>query len=154
MFLAHSMGGLVVAKALVLAAAQPEKIEYMRIFECFAGGIFFGTPFRGSSAQARAVLLATFLEKVGKAIPTQMMQLLEPGRDSLDELRREFASLAFKDPKSTIACIYEQIKTNYLQEKVTQWVPPRPLLQARSGGDCCHRIVCDARWCCRARVRV
>lgn len=122
-FLAHSMGGLVVAKALTLAAAQPEKVEYMRIFECFAGAIFFGTPFRGSSAQARAMLLATFLEKVGRPIPTQMLQLLDPGRDSLDELRRDFASLVFREPRSDIVCIYEQAKTNYLEEKVSAWVP-------------------------------
>ncbi|KAK3364612.1 ankyrin repeat-containing domain protein [Lasiosphaeria hispida] len=122
-FLAHSMGGLVVAKALTLAAAHPENIGHMRIFECFAGGIFFGTPFRGSSAQARAVLLATFLEKVGRGIPTQMMQLLEPGRDSLEELRRDFVNLTLKEPKANLACIYEQAKTNYLQEKVSQWVP-------------------------------
>ncbi|KAI5468000.1 ankyrin repeat-containing domain protein [Mariannaea sp. PMI_226] len=122
-FLAHSMGGLVVAKALTLAAAQPEKIEYMRIFECFAGAIFFGTPFKGSSAQSRALLLATFLEKVGGAIPTQMVQILDPERDSLDELRRDFVNLAFKEPRSNIACLYEQAKTNYLKEKVSQWVP-------------------------------
>ncbi|KPM45162.1 hypothetical protein AK830_g1415 [Neonectria ditissima] len=122
-FLAHSMGGLVVAKALTLAAAQPEKIEYMRIFECFAGGIFFGTPFKGSSAQARALLLATFLEHVGGAIPTQMVQLLEPGRDSLEELRRDFVNLSFKEPKANIACIFEQAKTNYMKEKISAWVP-------------------------------
>jgi hypothetical protein len=122
-FLAHSMGGLVVAKALTLAAAQPEKIEYVRIFECFAGGIFFGTPFKGSSAQAKAYLLATFLEKVGKAIPTQLLQLLDPGRDSLDELRRDFVNLAFKAPRANLACIFEQAKTNYMQEKVAKWVP-------------------------------
>lgn len=122
-FLAHSMGGLVVAKALTLAAAQPEKIEYMRIYECFAGAIFFGTPFKGSSAQARALLLATFLEKVGGAIPTQMVQFLDPERDSLDELRRDFVNLAFKEPRANIACLYEQAKTNYLKEKVSAWVP-------------------------------
>lgn len=123
-FLAHSMGGLVVAKALTLAAAQPEKIEYVRIFECFAGGIFFGTPFKGSSAQAKAYLLATFLEKIDQALPTQLIQLLEPGRDSLDELRRDFTNLAFKTPRANIACIFEQAKTNYMQEKVGKWLHP------------------------------
>ncbi|KAK0701347.1 hypothetical protein B0T21DRAFT_273187, partial [Apiosordaria backusii] len=47
-FLAHSMGGLVVARALTFAASQSGKVDLMRIFECFAGGIFFGTPFGGS----------------------------------------------------------------------------------------------------------
>lgn len=117
-FLAHSMGGLVVAKALTLAASHPEKIEYMRIFECFAGGIFFGTPFKGSSAEAKAYLLATLLEKFNKAIPSQLLQFLAPESESLDELRRDFISLAFKEPRANIACIFEQVKTNYAQEEI------------------------------------
>ncbi|KAH7324188.1 ankyrin repeat-containing domain protein [Stachybotrys elegans] len=123
-FLAHSMGGLVVAKALTLAAAKPEEVAYTRILDCFAGGIFFGTPFKGSSATARALLLASLLEQVnGGAIPNQMLQTLDPERDSLNELRRDFVQLAFKEPKASITCIYEQEPTNYLQEKVAQLLP-------------------------------
>ncbi|KAK4455223.1 ankyrin repeat-containing domain protein [Podospora aff. communis PSN243] len=122
-FLAHSMGGLVVAKALVLAAQQRDKVEYMRVIECFAGSIFFGTPFGGSSAQAKAYLLATFLEKVGRAVPSQLLQLLDPDRDSLEELRRDFVNVAFKEPKAKLVCFYELEPTNYLQEKVSSWVP-------------------------------
>jgi ankyrin repeat protein len=121
--LAHSMGGLVVAKALALAAQQRDKIEYMRIIECFAGCIFFGTPFGGSSSQAKAYLLATFLEKVGRAVPSQLLQLLDPDRDSLEELRRDFVNLAIKEPRSKLVCFYELEPTNYPQEKVSGWVP-------------------------------
>lgn len=122
-FLAHSMGGLVVAKALTIAASRPEEIERMRIYECFAGGIFFGTPFRGSSEAARAFLLATFLETFGKSIPSQMLQCLDPARDSLVELRNDFAVLAIKEPKASIACIYELQKQDYMREKIGQWFP-------------------------------
>ncbi|KAG7289228.1 hypothetical protein NEMBOFW57_005593 [Staphylotrichum longicolle] len=122
-FLAHSMGGLVVAKALALAAQQRDKIEYMRVIECFAGAIFFGTPFGGSSSQAKAYLLATFLEKVNRAVPSQLLQLLDPDRDSLEELRRDFVNLALKEPKAKLVCFYELEPTNYLQEKVSGWVP-------------------------------
>ncbi|KAK0639084.1 ankyrin repeat-containing domain protein [Cercophora newfieldiana] len=122
-FLAHSMGGLVVAKALVLAAQQRDRVEYMRVIECFAGCVFFGTPFGGSSAQAPAYLLATFLEKVGRAVPNQMLQLLDPERDSLEELRRDFVKVAFKEPKAKLVCYYELEATNYIQEKVSAWVP-------------------------------
>ena len=122
-FLAHSMGGLVVAKALALAAQQRDKIEYMRIIECFAGCVFFGTPFGGSSSQAKAYLLATFLEKVNRAVPNQLLQLLDPDRDSLEELRRDFVNLALKEPKAKLVCFYELEATNYLQEKVSGWVP-------------------------------
>jgi len=122
-FLAHSMGGLVVAKALVLAAQQRDRVEYMRVIECFAGCIFFGTPFGGSSAQAKAYLLATFLEKFGRAVPNQLMQFLDPERDSLEELRRDFVNVASKEPKAKLVCYYELEPTNYLQEKVSAWVP-------------------------------
>ncbi|KFA71332.1 hypothetical protein S40288_09108 [Stachybotrys chartarum IBT 40288] len=123
-FLAHSMGGLVVAKALTLAAAKPEEVAYTRILDCFAGGIFFGTPFKGSTETARALLLASFLQQVnGGAIPSQMLHTLDPERDSLNELRRDFVQLAFKEPKANITCVYEQEATNYLQEKVAQLLP-------------------------------
>ena len=122
-FLAHSMGGLVVAKALVLAAQQRDQVEHMRVIECFAGCIFFGTPFGGSSAQAKAYLLATFLEKVGRAVPSQLLQLLDPDRDSLEELRRDFVNVAFKEPKAKLVCFYELEATNYIQEKISAWVP-------------------------------
>ncbi|KAK4034966.1 ankyrin repeat-containing domain protein [Parachaetomium inaequale] len=122
-FLAHSMGGLVVAKALALAAQQRDKIEYMRIIECFAGCIFFGTPFSGSSSQAKAYLLATFLEKVNRAVPNQLLQLLDRDRDSLEELRRDFVNLSLREPRAKLVCFYELEATNYLQEKVSGWVP-------------------------------
>lgn len=122
-FLAHSMGGLLVAKALTIAVSRPEEIDRMRIYECFAGAIFFGTPFRGTSAVAKAFLLATFLEQFGKAIPSQMLQFLDPARDSLVELRNDFAQLATKEPAANIACIYELEKQDYMREKFGQWLP-------------------------------
>lgn len=115
MFVAHSLGGLVVAKALTLAISHPEKIDRMRIYECFAGGIFFGTPFGGSTKVGSGIMLASFLKTIKEAIPNQMMQVLDPERDSLTELRRDFAQLVKKEPSASIACIYEQKDTNYIK---------------------------------------
>ncbi|KAI0874371.1 ankyrin [Hypoxylon argillaceum] len=111
-FLAHSMGGLVVAKALTLAAAKPELIDRMRVYECFAGAIFFGTPFGGSSAAAAGVLLAGLFEKINQAKSSQMLQILDPQRDSLQELRSDFSQLS---KKANIACIYELKELNYMK---------------------------------------
>lgn len=116
-FLAHSMGGLVVAKALALAISHPEDIRRMRIYECFAGGIFFGTPFGGSESVASAYMLASFLEKWNMGIPSQMLQVLDPERDSLKELKRDFAQLLTKEPKANIACVTELHKTNFAKEE-------------------------------------
>ncbi|KAF2963469.1 hypothetical protein GQX73_g10106 [Xylaria multiplex] len=112
-FLAHSMGGLVVAKALTLAAAKPEEIEKIRIYECFAGAIFFGTPFRGSSSAYKGVLLASILEKIDRAKSNQMLEMLDPQRDSLEELRNDFSELVTQEPKATIACIWEMKELSY-----------------------------------------
>lgn len=112
-FLAHSMGGLVVAKALTLAVAKPELIDQMRVYECFAGAIFFGTPFRGSKAAHKGVLLASILETIKRAESSQMLQILDPQRDSLEELRNDFYQLAMQKPKATIKCIYELKELSY-----------------------------------------
>lgn len=130
-FLAHSMGGLVVAKALTLAISQPEDIQRMRIYECFAGAIFFGTPFGGSAEVARGYMLASFLEKFHKGLPSQMLQVLDPNRDSLAELREDFARLVKRDPSPSIACIYEQKKTNYVQEKFF-WAPKHAVFEEKA----------------------
>ncbi|CZT10860.1 uncharacterized protein RCO7_03554 [Rhynchosporium graminicola] len=112
-FLAHSMGGLVVAKALTIASSFPEQIDRMRIYECFAGGIFFGTPFGGSEEAAKAVVLASFLQPTSKGLPSQMLYALDPRGELLLELRNEFSQLVQKEPKAGIACITEQVATNY-----------------------------------------
>ncbi|KAI0861800.1 ankyrin [Xylaria cubensis] len=141
-FLAHSMGGLVVTKAITLAAARPEIIEKMRIHECFAGAIFFGTPFRGSSMASAGVLLAGVLEKLHKGKPNQMLQMLDPQRDTLEELRNDFSQLATKEPKPTIACIYELKEYRYFAGKseivVTQESATLDYAERR-GLECDHR---------------
>lgn len=107
------MGGLVVAKALTIAFSFPEQIDRMRIYECFAGGIFFGTPFGGSEEAAKGVMLASFLQTARKGIPSQMLQVLDPQGESLLELRSEFSRLVQKEPNAVISCIREQYPTNY-----------------------------------------
>lgn len=84
-FVAHSLGGLVVAKALTMAKFHPEVLDRMRIYECFAGGIFFGTPFGGTSQAAKGVMLGSILESIKNGVNSQMVQILDPGRDSLME---------------------------------------------------------------------
>ncbi|CAG8978699.1 hypothetical protein HYALB_00004682 [Hymenoscyphus albidus] len=115
MFLAHSLGGLVVAKALILAVSEPERLDRMRIYESFAGGIFFGTPFGGSDEAGRACMVASILQTFKYGKNSALLQNLNPERDSLKELRRDFTKLISKAPSSSIACIYEQRNTNYVK---------------------------------------
>ncbi|KAK0736784.1 ankyrin repeat-containing domain protein [Apiosordaria backusii] len=117
-FLGHSMGGLVVARAMTIAHQAYHNLEYMRIVECFAGAILFGTPFKGSSAQGNALMVAHLFEKLDKAVPSQMLEILKPGNDALVDLRRDFTNIILKEPRAKVACFYEEIKTNYAREVV------------------------------------
>ncbi|KAK4171463.1 ankyrin repeat-containing domain protein [Triangularia setosa] len=117
-FLGHSMGGLVVARALTIAHQAYHNLDYMRLVECFAGAIFFGTPFKGSSAQANALMLAHLFEKLDKAVPSQMLEILKPGNDALVDVRRDFTNIILKEPKAKVTCFYEEVKTNYAREAV------------------------------------
>lgn len=83
-FLAHSLGGLVVAKALTLVKSRPEETDRFRLYECFAGAMFFGTPFRGAPLATKAVLLAAYAE-YAKAATTDMLEFLKPGNIALEE---------------------------------------------------------------------
>ncbi|KAL2066570.1 hypothetical protein VTL71DRAFT_2641 [Oculimacula yallundae] len=114
-FVAHSLGGLVVARALTIADRNPEKIERTRIVECFAGAIFFGTPFSGSEQAASGVLLAAVLQNAKRGVPSQIMQVLDPQGEYIGDLRREFSELVQREPRAGIACIQEQKETNFAE---------------------------------------
>ncbi|KAK3986797.1 ankyrin repeat-containing domain protein [Cladorrhinum sp. PSN332] len=115
-FLGHSMGGLVVARAMTIANQAYTNVNYMRIVECFAGAIFFGSPFKGSDAHSRALMLAHLFEKVDKAVPSQLLEILKPGNDALVDLRRDFTGIALKEPRAKVICFYEELKTNVARE--------------------------------------
>ncbi|KAK4225238.1 ankyrin repeat-containing domain protein, partial [Podospora fimiseda] len=115
-FLGHSMGGLVVARAMTIANQAYTNVDYMRIVECFAGAIFFGAPFKGSDAQSRALMLAYVFEKIGKGVPSQMLEVLKPGNDALVDLRRDFTNIILKEPKAMVTCFYEELKLSFPRE--------------------------------------
>ncbi|KAK3956678.1 hypothetical protein QBC32DRAFT_366801 [Pseudoneurospora amorphoporcata] len=91
-FIGHSPGGLVIAKATCIA--HSEKLNLLKMFEAITGAIFFGTPFGGTP--------------------------VAPGNATLKELRREFLVLA-KNPSvgasMNLFCFIEQHPMNV--EKMT-----------------------------------
>jgi hypothetical protein len=111
-FIGHSMGGLVVAKAITLAAYRAD--EYPNFLSCIAGCLFFGTPFKGSHATGKAVVLADLLEKVNYASLSRVLTFLEPGNEALDELRSDFVRISNKlEPSIGTVCFHELKKTEY-----------------------------------------
>ncbi|KAM0346233.1 hypothetical protein ACHAPU_005658 [Fusarium lateritium] len=90
----HSMGGLVIAKAICIAAARQDLFPDM--FQDIAGCAFFGTPFHGAEAASLACMLSSVGEKMGHTTASKLLELMKPDDEGLNELRKEFIRLAIK----------------------------------------------------------
>jgi hypothetical protein len=87
--------------------------EFPNIYTCFAGALFLGGPFKGSSAANKGALFAHVAEKVDHAAVSRALTYLEPDNEALIELREEFMRVANKlEPKPNILCAYETKPTN------------------------------------------
>lgn len=114
-FVGHSMGGLVIAKAVTIADSSRDRFPTMS--ECISGCLFFGTPFYGTPAASVASMLAVFGERLDKATSTKLLGLMKPGDESLRELRNDFLRLTNKlTPKTELFCFYEEHPTNFAQQ--------------------------------------
>ncbi|TEA14029.1 Ankyrin-3 [Colletotrichum sidae] len=132
-FIGHSMGGLVIAKAITLAADTYRDL-FPRMFECIAGCAFFGTPFGGAQVAAVASMLGDIGERLGHTKSSALVKLMTPGEESLNELKNDFLRLAQKiGPAVQLFCFYENHPTDFTQEKlgaamsriVKEFVPKR-----------------------------
>ncbi|CAJ2507809.1 Uu.00g089950.m01.CDS01 [Anthostomella pinea] len=111
-FIGHSMGGLVVAKAITIADSRRDKFPIM--FEAIAASIFFGTPFNGAPVASVAAMYAQFAEKIGAATASKLLDLMKPGDEALRELKHEFMRLVGKlNPKIDCLCFYEEQPTDF-----------------------------------------
>ncbi|KAI1767447.1 hypothetical protein GGR53DRAFT_463345 [Hypoxylon sp. FL1150] len=111
-FIGHSMGGLVIAKAVTIADSRRDKFPIM--FEAIAASIFFGTPFNGAEAASVAAMYAKFAETAGVAVSSKLLDLMKPGDEGLRELKYEFMRLVGKlSPKIDLMCFFEQEPTDF-----------------------------------------
>jgi hypothetical protein len=111
-FVGHSMGGLVIAKAITLADAHRDQFPVM--FETIAGCIFFGTPFGGASAAAAASSFALIGEKFDMTISSKLVEVMKPEDESLRELKHDFMRLVGKlSQKIEVFCFYEERPTDF-----------------------------------------
>ncbi len=83
------VGGLVIAKAVILADQRRDKFPVM--FEAIAGATFFGTPFGGAPAASAAAMYAYAAEKIGQATSSKLLDLMKEGDEGLRELKHEFS---------------------------------------------------------------
>ncbi|WDK20687.1 hypothetical protein CGRA01v4_11974 [Colletotrichum graminicola] len=116
-FIGHSMGGLVIAQAITLAA-DALRDHFPRMFECVAGCAFFGTPFAGAHVAAVASMLGDVGEKLGVAKSSELVKMMTPGNEGLRDLRNDLLRLANKlSPAIKLACFYENHPTDFTQER-------------------------------------
>ncbi|KAK6835123.1 hypothetical protein PG987_009817 [Apiospora arundinis] len=107
-FIGHSMGGLVVAKAVTLADSHRNR--YSTMFEAIAAAIFFGTPFKGADSALLASTYASLSGRVGLAVPSELLDLMKPGNPQLRELVDDFTRLVGKSIE--ITCFFEERNTD------------------------------------------
>ncbi|KAK3323220.1 ankyrin repeat-containing domain protein [Cercophora scortea] len=111
-FIGHSMGGLVIAKAITIADARHDLYPVM--FETIAGCLFFGTPFGGAAAAAAAHMFSQIGDFFDVTEPSKLLDLMKPDDEGLRELKDEFVRLAGKlNPKIDLFCFYETHETDF-----------------------------------------
>ncbi|SPO07348.1 uncharacterized protein DNG_10042 [Cephalotrichum gorgonifer] len=89
-FVAHSLGGIVVKKALILA--NEAAVYYGRILNSTTGVIFMGTPHQGSELVPWAILASNIVNAAfsGQVLRTDLIETLKTGSGILAEISRAF----------------------------------------------------------------
>jgi hypothetical protein len=96
LFIAHSLGGIVVKEVLRRSRGCEIYQSHLRsIYKSTSGIIFFGTPHGGTDPRG---LILHIAEKIGKAVGfsvnQQIINTLLPSSERLRELREEFGPMA------------------------------------------------------------
>ncbi|RYO26148.1 hypothetical protein AA0113_g12537, partial [Alternaria arborescens] len=111
LFIAHCFGGLVVLKALL--DAQQNESEWPGIFASTTGLIFFGTPFRGAEGMSQVEMLAAAQREYQQdEIQPEVLKILEPGNEFLQEVVDQFGRTRRLANKTQVACFYELKPSN------------------------------------------
>lgn len=100
-FIAHSLGGIVVKQALVLAQ---EAAKYESIRSHTRGIFFFATPHKGSNFANYGKVLATIATRLMNRPNPKLLMALTNNSETLLDLTKQFVTLA---SKLQIATFYE-----------------------------------------------
>ncbi|CAG8976325.1 hypothetical protein HYALB_00005732 [Hymenoscyphus albidus] len=91
-FIAHSLGGLVLKQALVIAS-KSEGCDYGNIWTSTLGILFFGTPHRGSELASYGAQLARVPTALSMKAEPVLLHSLSLGSAILEKLNKEFRIL-------------------------------------------------------------
>ena len=107
-FVAHSLGGLVVKQALIEARKQTHDRDLLDIYDSTHAVIFFGTPHRGSDLAQWGLMLSNIAEAVQLDTNNAVLRDLDPmsGSSKLEEMRLDFDDILRDDRRSRELRIY------------------------------------------------
>lgn len=111
-FVAHSLGGLVVKKALQLSENSAEK-HLRRLQENTTGILFLGTPHSGSDFAPFAKSVGTCLRLIGKRVNTDILDTLRRDSQVLLDVEDWFGQWLRRCAEASkslqITCFYEEL---------------------------------------------
>ena len=117
-FVAHSLGGLVVKRCLALSKYSPEK--YLRLIEASTFAIaFMGTPHFGSDLASWGSYAANIAKLVTRA-NKEIVSVLRPGSEMLFTIQKDFGGLsrirAEDGNPLLITCFFEEEAVRFIGE--------------------------------------
>ncbi|KAK4107003.1 hypothetical protein N656DRAFT_849775 [Canariomyces notabilis] len=119
-FVASCLGGIILAKALVMASREYESVK-----QATRGIVFLATPFRGTSFQHVATWAEPGLRLWASIRDKNVSNLLELVKSTFDlgELVRSFTALCQKSELTEHVFIFYETGKSSLPRKVAPWLP-------------------------------
>ncbi|KAJ5822595.1 hypothetical protein N7447_004935 [Penicillium robsamsonii] len=117
-FVAHSLGGLVCKKAIMLSRIHPDT-HLRELFTSTKGIIFMGTPHKGSWLADWSKLSVEALGSV-KSTNTGLMKVLETKDQLLESIQLEFMGMLREYRNIKVTCFYEELATTGVGKVVSK----------------------------------
>lgn len=96
-----------------LLEARYNTDKWPGVFASTAGMIFFGTPFRGAEGMSQSEMLeAALTEYEPDQVQEEVLRILEPGNEFLQDLVGKFGETRSQANKAPAACFFELKSSN------------------------------------------
>jgi predicted RNA-binding protein Jag len=93
--------------------AGHDENEWPGIFISTTGLVFLGTPFRGAEGMSQVEMLAAARREYQEdEVQTDVLKILEPGNEFLQEVVDQFGKTRMQANKAQVACFYELKSSN------------------------------------------
>lgn len=119
-FVAHSLGGLVVKKALIISEMSAE--DHLKEIEKHVIGVaFLGTPHRGSDMASFTLAMANIVKMSGRSVNTEILESLQKESPVLNSLENTFAHWIRRNHKRVnVTCFCEELEVRGIGMVVTR----------------------------------